>query len=234
MSSPDQISLSRILITDDSKLNRMLWTTLFTDWDENLKIDEANDGYEMVELVRANRYDVVVTDIMMPGLSGIDAVQIIREFNPFVPIVGVSGSVSEAELEACEKAGMNVQLKKPIDFARLLQEIGKLLKLDMDIEPGEPEEGPYVRIRKISTSDNHYQQMVENLNSEINGLLESIGNGVNTKHQVHQLVNKMIYVNNHNLIDSAKSIEKSVKEGGDYLADLNQLKHRWQHFESSV
>ncbi|MBL4706616.1 MAG: response regulator, partial [Flavobacteriales bacterium] len=150
----------RIAIADDSSLNRMLWRTLFREWNPNIEIDEAKNGLQLVELVRENRYDVVLTDVMMPIMDGIEATKYIREFNPFVPIIGISGSNLGHEISTFDVAGMNSYITKPIEFSVLLKEIGKLIEVDL-INPSIKSElsGLYSRIRKVSKDDEQFETL---------------------------------------------------------------------------
>jgi CheY-like chemotaxis protein len=117
---------TRILVVDDNRVNRTLLATLLES--AGCKVDEAASGREAVDGVRLLPYDLVLMDVQMPGMSGIEAAAAIRAIDGrrgAVPIVGISGDDSE-ELEArCRAAGMNDRLAKPISAGALQRVVEK-------------------------------------------------------------------------------------------------------------
>lgn len=232
--SPAYPSL-RIALADDSNLNRVLWVTLFREWNPDVTIDEAKNGEELVELVRKNRYDVVLTDVMMPVMNGIEAVQAIREFNPFIPIIGISGSGLDFELSAYKEAGMNSYITKPIEFSVLLREIGQLIMMDLEKPDSTLElSGHFARLRKVSTSDEHFENLKTNLIQEIDTIMDNLDECTDQRSDCHKLVNKLIYVNDQKLLNQAKKCEALFKNNEPCKADLKELKKQWDSFLQQV
>jgi len=84
-----------VLIVDDNKNNRMILSLLLEDYMEenkevSINIDEAEDGQIAVDKCHANEYDIVLMDIMMPNMDGIEATKIIRKEFPKIIIIAVS------------------------------------------------------------------------------------------------------------------------------------------------
>lgn len=88
----------RIVIADDHKLMRMGLVSLFNVQRDMKVIGEAEDGQSAVELVRSLKPDVVIMDLMMPGLSGADATAAIMSFSPGTGIVVLSSFTNSVDM----------------------------------------------------------------------------------------------------------------------------------------
>lgn len=110
--------MSQILIIDDEKAIRKTLTEILSY--EGFKIDEAGDGEEGLKRIREKTYDVVLCDIKMPKLDGIEFLEKCREINPDVPVIMISGHGNiETAVEAVKKGAYDY-ISKPPDLNRLL------------------------------------------------------------------------------------------------------------------
>ena len=113
----------RVLIAEDEMLNRMIAESLVTD--VGLLADMAEDGVEAVRMLQENNYDLVLMDMSMPNMSGIDATREIRTtLSSRIPIIAVTANTFDSDRRACLEAGMDDFLGKPIDpdalYAKIL------------------------------------------------------------------------------------------------------------------
>jgi len=120
-----------ILIAEDNKTNQMLISLLMEDYGIEYKI--ANDGLEVVEMFKEANYDLVLMDENMPELNGIAAMKRIREYEQnssllLTPIVALTASVLEADIDNFLKEGMDGFVGKPIDTKKLEVVLNKYLK----------------------------------------------------------------------------------------------------------
>jgi two-component system cell cycle response regulator DivK len=115
----------RLLIVEDSELNRDLLVQIF---EEAYAIEVASDGETAVELADSTRPDLILMDIGLPGLSGLDAVRTIRTRDTQVPIVAVSSRVMPGDRERAIEAGCDDFVAKPIDDVALVELVGCLLR----------------------------------------------------------------------------------------------------------
>ena len=91
-------------------------------------IDIAENGKIAVDKVKAASYDVVLMDMQMPVMSGIEATKIIRkELNPKIPIIALTANAIKGDNDRCIAAGMNDYISKPFDVDVLYQKIAKLI-----------------------------------------------------------------------------------------------------------
>lgn len=110
--------MSNILIIDDEKAIRKTLSEILSY--EGYKIEEAGDGEEGLRRFREKNYDVVLCDIKMPKLDGIEFLDKAREANPDVPVIMISGhGTIETAVEAVKKGAYDY-ISKPPDLNRLL------------------------------------------------------------------------------------------------------------------
>src|SRR6187431_1547632 len=107
-----------ILIIDDEKAIRKTLTEILSF--EGYKLDEASDGEEGLRKFKEKTYDLVLCDIKMPKLDGIEFLQKVGEINADVPIIMISGHGNiETAVEAVKKGAFDF-ISKPPDLNRLL------------------------------------------------------------------------------------------------------------------
>jgi DNA-binding NtrC family response regulator len=151
--------MSNILIIDDEKAIRKTLSEILSY--EGYKIEEAGDGEEGLKRFREKSYDVVLCDIKMPKLDGIEFLDKARESNPDIPVIMISGhGTIETAVEAVKKGAYDY-ISKPPDLNRLLITIrnamdktnlvaeAKVLKRKVSkVEEMIGESGPIVKIKE--------------------------------------------------------------------------------------
>ena len=115
----------RLLIVEDSELSRDLLVQIFEDAYE---LELATDGETAIELAATARPDLILMDIGLPGLGGLDAVRAIRSIDPDVPVIAVSSGVMPGEREQAIAAGCDEFVAKPIDDLALGELVSRLLE----------------------------------------------------------------------------------------------------------
>jgi two-component system, cell cycle response regulator DivK len=113
-----------LLIVEDSELNRDLLVQIFED---AYDIEVAADGEAAVRIALAERPDLILMDIGLPGLSGLDAVRALRARSLTVPIIAVSSRVMPGDRERAFEAGCDEFVSKPIDDVRLVELVDQLV-----------------------------------------------------------------------------------------------------------
>ena len=109
----------RFLIADDHPVNRLLARQVLKNAWPNSHIVDANNGQQAVDLVRQEVFDLVLMDMVMPEMDGIEATQVIRTQLPLpakdVVILGLTANVNPVDLEAFRKEGLDDVMLKPFD-----------------------------------------------------------------------------------------------------------------------
>ncbi len=119
----------RILLAEDARDNRILIRAYLKN--SRARIDEAENGLIAVEKARAQTYDLVLMDIQMPVMDGLEAIRIIRQRErqdgiQRVPIIALTASALEADMRRSLDAGADLHISKPVKKATLLAAIESL------------------------------------------------------------------------------------------------------------
>jgi PAS domain S-box-containing protein len=119
----------RILLVEDNPTNRLVVRTILTRL--GASVEEAEDGIEGVKAATNGRYDLVLMDVQMPHMNGIEATRAIRGLTGPIsqaPIIGLTANVMAHQRIEYLAAGMNGIVAKPISPAALMTEIARLLE----------------------------------------------------------------------------------------------------------
>jgi signal transduction histidine kinase/CheY-like chemotaxis protein len=118
------ISNIKILIVEDNKINQMITKKILSKM--NLQCDIVDNGEAAIEKVKENKYNVVLMDIHMPGISGLEATKIIRTFDKKLTIFALTAVTLEDKMHEFDEAGFNDIISKPFkqkDFEKKLYEV---------------------------------------------------------------------------------------------------------------
>ncbi len=130
---------ARVLIAEDNPVNQMVLQQVLDNWGYDYLI--ANDGQQAVDLFRKHRPAVVLMDVSMPVLNGLDATRAIREIEGqdggHTKILGVTAHALNGDKEKCFAVGMDDYVPKPIDWTLLREKLAEALA-DVEGEEGQP------------------------------------------------------------------------------------------------
>ncbi len=124
----------RVLVADDAPANRELVSAILGGL--GLTVDLVEDGAQAVEAARAGAYDLILMDVHMPVMDGMDATRAIRAGGgpaSTTPIIALTANVQPEQVAACRAAGMDAHVGKPIQVGELLRTMAELTA-----EPDEP------------------------------------------------------------------------------------------------
>ncbi len=106
-----------VLVVDDDSAHRTMLRTLISGW--GYAVSEADDGAAAIESVKKTAYDLVLMDVRMVKVSGLEALEKIKSYNPAIPVIIMTAYSSvETAVEAL-KQGAHDYLTKPLDFDKL-------------------------------------------------------------------------------------------------------------------
>jgi PAS domain S-box-containing protein len=133
-----ELARTRLLLVEDSQVNRMVATAMLAKIVGS--IETAVNGYQAVEAMRAKDYDLILMDVSMPEMDGLEATRLIRTMpgaKGRIPIVAMTAHAMEADRQRCFEAGMDDYVTKPIDRNRLLKSLTRWLpSKEVEIEIG--------------------------------------------------------------------------------------------------
>jgi len=118
---------TRVLVVDDNKVNQMICKKYLEKM--HIQVDIADNGKLAISKCRDNAYNMIIMDMEMPLLGGVEATRIIREKSlSFAPVIALTGNDNIQSRQKCKLAGMNGFITKPINREALEREVGKILK----------------------------------------------------------------------------------------------------------
>lgn len=119
-----------VLVVDDNQINRLLINKILTKW--GATIDFAENGIQAVSKIESQKYDVVLMDIHMPEMGGLEATQIIRNKpEPYfkqLPIIALTASMLTSQMGDIGNAGMNDYILKPFEPKVLFEKLSRFQK----------------------------------------------------------------------------------------------------------
>jgi two-component system response regulator HydG len=108
---------STVLVVDDDHAHRTMLNTLISGW--GYAVSEADDGSTAVEKVKETSFDLVLMDVRMVRVSGLEALETIKSYNPAIPVIIMTAYSSVETAVAALKQGAHDYLTKPLDFDKL-------------------------------------------------------------------------------------------------------------------
>jgi two-component system, sensor histidine kinase len=128
----------RILLVEDNAVNRLVAKATLKGY--GVSITEAVNGVEAVEAVRNSLFDIILMDMQMPEMDGLEATRIIRkDLKSNIPIIALTANAITGESNKCYDAGMNDFLSKPFEEYALVGKIAKWLGKEIKLVTVEKE-----------------------------------------------------------------------------------------------
>jgi len=133
---PDYATLhgTRVLLAEDHPVNQQLAILILQGW--GFEVDAADNGPEALALLDENMYDVVLMDIQMPGMSGLDATRLLRQHSDpskaALPVIALTANAMRSDHEVYHRAGINDYLLKPFEerdlFLKIAAQLGRVVE----------------------------------------------------------------------------------------------------------
>ena len=135
----------RILLVEDNAINQILAQRLIRKRGHNLVV--ANNGREALAALESERFDLILMDVQMPEMSGLEVTAAIRrkekDTGEHIPIVATTASVMKEDRERCLEAGMDAYVSKPIEREVLFETIDRLTGYSKEAKLGDAEARSY-------------------------------------------------------------------------------------------
>ena len=116
--------MKRILVAEDNDSNYMLMTYILK---KNYEFFRACNGKEAVELAQTEKPDLVLMDVKMPIMNGMDATRLIKAEQPGLPIIALTANAFDSDRQMAFEAGCDDFLSKPVSAEKCLQVIAKYI-----------------------------------------------------------------------------------------------------------
>ncbi|MGZ0019137.1 hybrid sensor histidine kinase/response regulator [Nitrosomonas sp. wSCUT-2] len=106
-----------VLIAEDNVLNQLILEQILLQFE--LNVTKAGNGKEALDLALENEFDLILMDMQMPGMDGLQSTQMLREKGILAPVIACTANAYQDDRTACIAAGMNDFITKPIDISAL-------------------------------------------------------------------------------------------------------------------
>jgi CheY-like chemotaxis protein len=116
--------MKTILIAEDNESNYILMTYILK---RDFQIQRAKNGMEAVDMVKEGKFDLVLMDIKMPVMDGLQATTKIKELRPELPVIALTANAFDSDRQLAMKAGCDDFLAKPVNSEKCLKTIAKYI-----------------------------------------------------------------------------------------------------------
>lgn len=232
----------RVLVADDNPMVRRLITLYLESF--GYSPDQVDDGKPVSE--RGNAYDLIISDLRMPGLDGPGAAKIVREKSGIADqpwIIGVSATLAEKEIERAMDAGINDFLGKPFFESDLEAKIREIPWLEDSLASEDEERGDAATIDSSFVSggmglfsDELIDQAIDETRSICSDMLEAADKRDFDfiREKAHYLSNTAMALGIESLYTDSKRLQKAAEEESeDCLSLISRLQENFAIWEGS-
>lgn len=181
----------RALVVDDNEINRMILVDMLSDF--GAIVDEAADGYAAIQAVEAQKFDVILLDISMPGIDGIETLKRIRELDVAwrdLPAVAVTAHAAPKDHTTILKAPFCSLLVKPVRPDELFARLASALKLS-EVKPQKPVANSAGGQFRAQFGEDKYRAALKTFHQEVEELIAGVDGAEGLASEIRSLAHKL-------------------------------------------
>ena len=185
--------MSKILIIEDEAAIRRVLTKILSEENDSYKVEEAENGIQGLEKIKSNDYDLVLCDIKMPKMDGVEVLEAVKKIKPEIPMVMISGHGDMETAIQTMRLGAFDYISKPPDLNRLLNTVRNALdrkQLVVENKILKKKVSKNYEIIGESEPINHIKLMIEKVAQTEARVLITGPNGTGKELVAHQLHEK--------------------------------------------
>ena len=185
--------MSKILIIEDEPAIRRVLTKILSEESASYQVDEAEDGLQGFEKIKSQEYDLVLCDIKMPKMDGVELLEAVKKIKPEIPMVMISGHGDMETAIQTMRLGAFDYISKPPDLNRLLNTVRNALdRKQLVVENKILKKIVSKKYEMIGNSEpiNHIKDIVEKVAKTDARVLITGPNGTGKELVAHQLHEK--------------------------------------------
>lgn len=244
----------KVLLVEDNPINQIIASQMLLQL--SVQITTADNGAEALELIEKESFDIILMDLQMPTLGGIEATKILREkLKNDTPVVAMTAEVTQEKRNQCFEVGMNEFISKPIERDYLFSIIdnyycrdGNQASKSIKSEPAANISGLHLpgidlddAVGRLSCDYTIFSGLLDNfcqfylnITGKLRGLIES-GNSDELKREIHSLKGATANISATSLNSATKELEAALKNGREssYDALIDQIDHKLKEVVTS-
>lgn len=243
MVTEESLKPLHVLVAEDNAVNQEVMLGLLERLGHTVVI--AENGQVAVDCVQKNNFDIVLMDINMPILDGVETCQAIRKFNPKIPIIAVTANSLDSEKKRCLDAGMNQFMTKPVDKTKLSEMIRPYQTTDTNVPSNTTSEGNstslsseiFVNINQFKglmsdLGENRLKKLITLYTQDAPGLIENLKNNIEPERSAHTLAGMSENLNLIAISQKSRIILSMARETDrpstyhDLIAELPSIYHQ--------
>lgn len=217
-SIPETLKQLVVLIADDEEFNRYLLKGILKKWGTSFQ--EVKNGEEAVKASSRKKFDVILMDLHMPEMNGIEAAKTIIETQPGITIVATSAANDQMDRKACEKAGMKGFLLKPFSEKDLFETLVSLVPAENRAthESGQPKIDVGELSRLANGDQNFLREMILLFIKSMDTGIENITEAIQKKdwksvfENAHKMAAPCKHMQATHLYNNIKQLEKLAQQ----------------------
>ena len=187
--------MSKILIIEDEAAIRRVLKKIISEENENYQVEEAEDGLEGMELIKNNDYDLILCDIKMPKMDGVEVLEKTQKIKPEIPMLMISGHGDLDTAVNTMRMGAFDYISKPPDLNRLLNAVRNALdKKSLVVENKQLKKKVSKNYEMVGESDaiSHIKDIIEKVAATDARVLITGPNGTGKELVAHWLHEKSV------------------------------------------
>ncbi len=223
--SGDPRSLLKVLLAEDNLVNQRLAVGLLGK--HGHLVDVANNGQECVRQYQAGQYDVILMDVQMPEMDGLEATRVIRQLElergTRTPIIAMTAHAMPGDRERCIEAGMDDYLAKPIRVRALMQALGRIVEETSAVDRDGPAATPMIDWHDAMETVGGDRELLcelidvfveerDNMMGEIRGALE-VADVLELRRSAHALKGALHHLGAKTTAATARQLEQLGESG---------------------
>jgi two-component system sensor histidine kinase/response regulator len=239
-----------ILLAEDNRVNQAVATQMLEKMGHSITV--ANTGTEVLSQLAAGSFDLVLMDVQMPEMDGIEATRRIRNeessTGAHIPIIAITAHAMKGDRERCLEAGMDGYISKPINKTALLSVIGDAMRPRPDMEMHRewsdgagPARGTALRLdtggllERLGGDEGLFHEVIEIFLEEAPKSLERLraaldaGDGEATERIAHSMKGELGYLGVEEVSQQARELEESGRNG-----DMERARRILASFEPNI
>ena len=234
---PETFRQLSVLIADDEEYNLFLLKNILQKW--NVRFKEVKNGKEAIKAVCDEHFNIVLMDINMPEINGIEAAKEILRCDAETKIIAVTAATEQLDQKECFEAGMKGFLFKPFSEKDLFEKINSLIQEESENAQTTDLTQPVniSELRRLAGNDEKFlnemiQLFIKSMETGISGIETAIKNentnGVSEN--AHKMAAPVKHIGATHLYENIKHLEKLAKQS----AEMEKLKPVYQEIKTEI